>query len=614
MARGGAACSDAFHSAATLRQKRRVERREMHVRGGFEPGAILAVLLFFAVTSFAGREPEEWDDLPRVDSISFSVTAVGLATPDDRHFVLDRLSNSIQEVPADEFAKRFAGDAGIKAVVEVKRHDEDGLQPTAILRTSSSKVVTTQDAYCDEGVDSKHALWIDGAPVTDHVEPCTSVSSAEIVGANLWLGTRSDGEYGEYPGEGIVVQSLDDGQVVKTLSTEQGLTEGLTGNLIRVIRLDPFGKTVWVATNEGINEVDQNFRIVRTLFFEEKLDPETGRPKLGLSLTRPESRLLPTLFRDLHVSDAKSFYEATRSIPTALQEEFWNELDSRDVSSPEKAFVPEEMNALVPFFIEAARSSDFEARHYALSSLCAFHDQRVVDFLIEQSRLAATAQWPDDPALVRFCLDKFTKLGLLSAEQKDQQTKLMFEQESDALGRIRARTTPGDWDRDGSRDEQIVVGSARGLKQLGDPRGMDLINDYFKVSDGNQRDASLFRCVGMNLDEGDAIAPAMIEGLRKFRGSDAFWGCFYFDMRKDYMRRRFDAAYAEALLVALEQRSSSDAPPLGGRDNCAEAFKAQLADPGVHRSFFDDIYPKLDSQQKALADRLGAEPPHGRNR
>lgn len=171
--------------------------------------ALAAAVLFLSATaSLAGREPEEWDDLPDVEAISFSANAVGLAMAGGEYYLVDRSTDRVRELSRQEFEQAFAGAVG-SPVAEVK--EETGIGSTVLLRTSGAREFTARDAYCSEGEDIQHALFMDGAVVKDQVGPCVSISCAEIVAGNLWLGTRYDGEYGEYPANGIVVQSLDGG-------------------------------------------------------------------------------------------------------------------------------------------------------------------------------------------------------------------------------------------------------------------------------------------------------------------------------------------------------------------------------------------------------------------
>jgi len=575
-------------------------------------------MLLQATSSPAGRDPEEWDDFPRVTAISFSKTSVGLSTFQGEHYLVDRATSRLEEIHKEQFEQSFAGSIGVKAA-EVK--EETGIESTVLLRTSSGKELTTRNAYCAEGEESEHTLRLDGAPLKDHVDPCSSVSCAEIVGDNLWLGTRHDGEYGDYPAQGIVVQTVARSLLVKTLTTAQGLS----GDLIRAIRLDPFDKSVWIATNEGINVVDQDFRVLRTHFFYQQLDPVSGSPVVGLSPTKRESSRMAALFKELHTSDAKEFYAVAISIPAAVRERFTNEMFDDQYRygnrySVEDAFAPREMNVLVPFFIEDARSPDEKVQRAALYNICLFNDQRVIDFLVEQRNLYGTPSQSFNAGIARECVDKFTRFGLVSAQQKNDQIASMLKQEQDSLERIRAATSTDTHD-----DNQAVVTLARDLKNAGDRRGMDLINAYFKAVVGDRdtspsqqelyqifRDVNLYRQIGTYMSSESDIAPAMLEGLRKLRLPTASrTGCSYFDMRwpADRMPRRFDAKYAEAMLIAIERRGPQGAAPPGAEDVCAEAFKSQLGDSGVHQVFFKEVYPQLTPGQKELADKLSKEPP-----
>jgi hypothetical protein len=366
------------------------------------------ILLVLPLTAFGGRIPEEWDDLPQVDSISFSKTLVGLTTASGENFIYVRNTNKLRTLDKNQFLQNLGGAVGPR-VAEVRK--ETGIGSLVALKTSGGREFMAQNAYCSEGEESRHGLWLDGQPVKDHVDPCYSISAAEIVNDQLWLGTRVDGEYGDYPAEGIVVQSLDTGRLIRKLGTAQGLT----GYLVRTIRVDPFGNTVWVASERGVNEISRDFRIIRSLYFHQDLDPDTGAPKVSLVPTWRKSNPLATLFKRLRVSDAKKFYAAASQIPPEMRERFDDNVNEgvyhpANARSAEQAFVPEVMNALVPFVIEAARSPDEQVHTQALYLLCAFNDQRVRDYMVEQSKTPRLRdQW-----LIPPCMEKFRRFGLMA--------------------------------------------------------------------------------------------------------------------------------------------------------------------------------------------------------
>jgi len=560
---------------------------------------VAAALVLVATTALAGREPEEWDDLPQIYSISFTTTSIGFGG----QYVLDRASGALREVSDEVFAKEFAGSIGAPASEKQKQNPDPERGLGVTLKTSIGAELVTHDAYCSEGMDEHHTLTMDGAPLKDSADECSSIACAEVVGDQLWLGTWYQGELGDFPGEGIVVQKLETGERLAGISTEQGLT----GDLVRVIRLDPVGGNIWVATNEGINEIDRTFRVVRTLFFLQDLDPESGAPRIRLTPTKQESDPLATLFHELHVEDAKGFYDVATSIPVAIRQQFFSELDGEAYqlsSRVEEAFAPKEMNALVPFYIAAARSPGGEGRWYALSQLCSFNDPRVPEFFGEFTNEPASPGRSGEERAAHECLGKYMSLGVAPPEQKKALTDSLLAKERAALER-RAHVDGG-YSMD---DVSEVVSSAKTMKEAGDLRGMDAINAYFQSIAGQRLDSSLCESVGHELLYDDEVIPAMIAGLENPSGGTASCGCHYFDMQMTFLPRRLDAKYARALLAAIERRAPGASP--SAADMCVHAFRSQLADANVRQAFFKDVYPTLTPQQQALADRWGKEEPSG---
>jgi hypothetical protein len=145
---------------------------------------------------------------------------------------------------------------------------------------------------------------------------------------------------------------------------------------------------------------------------------------------------------------------------------------------------------------------------------------------------------------------------------------------------------------------------------------MDLINEYFKRSDGNDDDASFYEFVGQFMTYENGISPAMVEGLQKFHTHHVSRGCMYFDMRWKFMPRRFDAVYAKAILTAVthamseewRSRRTTASPEFWShlKETCTGAFKSQLDDPATKAAFMGKIYGTLSPSEKALADQMAS--------
>jgi hypothetical protein len=198
--------------------------------------------------------------------LDWNTHSVGFISEDHRYFVLNRSSELLQELDENSFFQTFPDWSG-KKPSETLKEEENG--SNVLLRASNGSEFKTQDANCLIAEElSDHKLWMHEKRITDHVDPCNSISAVEIVGDQLWLGTRSFGEYGEYPAEGVVIQSLQEGNLIKKIDSEVGLT----GDLVRVIRIDPYRSNIWVATQQGFNEINRNLKIVNTQYFFEDFD------------------------------------------------------------------------------------------------------------------------------------------------------------------------------------------------------------------------------------------------------------------------------------------------------------------------------------------------------
>lgn len=565
----------------------------------FVPAAVFCLGLINR-TAEAGRLPEEWDALPQVESFAFTKTAIGLVAGDHSYFILDTKEGTFKAIPETEFKRQFA--APTQRAAEVVNNT--GIGSEVRLRTSGAPTFFVKNAYCSEGENITHRLSLDGKPLKDFVRPCYSVSAVEVVGDQLWLGTRADLEYGDYPAEGIVIQSLDGRKKIGQISAKNGLT----GNLVRAIRLSPVDSLIWVATNQGINAVSQNLKVEKSIYFYQDFDPATGKPTV---LTSPRPKKNPPVVefaRQLHLADYKSFYSTLRTIPPEAIDKFMNGMGGLyapiNASVGREVFAPAEVNKLVPFFIEASRSSDKMARAASLSALCATNDSRAIARFVEL-RSAPQGYGSFESDFVPRCLDKYALFKLLP---KDNANDLALKLKADIQAALNARSASG--------QSMQVVQNAISLNKMGDPSGMDLINEYFKTSDGNDDDASFYEFVGQFMTYENGISPAMVEGLQKFHTYHVTRGCMYFDMRWKFMPRRFDVAYAKAILTAVthamseewRSRRTTAGPEFWSQltKTCTGAFKSQLDDPATKAAFMGKIYGTLSPSEKALADQMAS--------
>ena len=141
---------------------------------------------------------------------------------------------------------------------------------------------------------------------------------------------------------------------------------------------------------------------------------------------------------------------------------------------------------------------------------------------------------------------------------------------------------------------------------------MQLINEYFLASDGCPRDGELYDMVVQQLFYDNEIIPAVLAGLKKLQTGSLYRGCGYLDMRHKilFKQSRYDATYAEAILIGLEHAANPSIAMIKSGtasyaiDECKEAFKSQMQEITVKQEFMRRFYPALTPSQMAIADAL----------
>ena len=347
----------------------------------------------------AAPEPEWWDHLPQIGAVVFSETSLGLVAGDGRRFVLDRATLRLDALDAESFASSWP------ETLPVATPDRSLGPRAVVLHATGGRDFVSHAASCSEGDDEHHALhdgWV--AVAVPSVDPCESISAAEIVGDQLWLGTRRDGEGSAGPGRGVVIQPLSGTGSSRSLTR----AEGLSGDLIRAIRRDPYRNTTWVVSERGLSEIDADLRVVVTRYFYEDFDAASGRSVVKLDGRSHASDPLAILARQLGVADTQAYHAAVLGIPPAMRAKL-------RIVEPFGAFghfVPEEMNVLVPFLITATGSSDSAAAANAILTLCRFKDARIPELLRSIEADDTSRRWA-----AKSCLDGYARGGLRRSER-----------------------------------------------------------------------------------------------------------------------------------------------------------------------------------------------------
>lgn len=562
--------------------------------------AIVFCLFTFRLAN-AGRLPEAWDHLPALGQIRFSEKAVGFAaTFHKRFFVLERENRLFREIGAQAFSSEFPGQEDTCKL---------GKRLTAYFCTNGH-IYFAAGPYFSEGMEGAimhHTLWkmdVDEGSqsiVQDHVDSSLTISVIRIISGNLWLGTRYSGEYGYYSGEGIIVQSLDTGELIRRIDAEHA---GLTGNLVWAIALDPKTSNAWVTTEWGINEIQPSGRVVRNLFLYEDFNRKTGVPEIRVSPTETKGNPFATLVRTIGIDDTEAFYKTLSKIPKEMMDKV-TQLSPLIIGSQTYALeapVDRRWNALVPFVLKATENMDQVQKYYADRVLAMFDDIRAREYFVQMS------DSPTRPYEVGFALRYLRSRVSGEDLTRDQEIEILckrIEQAISDLETMNMRSTRS------KKIARTLVALAPNLQSLGSPDGYKTIEDYFKKADFNcQRDAVLLKTIAGQIYRREEFVPAFLIALRRMpskRGGLLASVCYVFDMShtEDYRGAvLYSADYVMALLQAFVRANAVEGTDLSTLSSCEQAILSQLRNSEVRSEFVTRIRPGLKGDEARFADIL----------
>lgn len=338
------------------------------------------------VSTAGGIEFREWDTLPYVENILFSPFSLGIVSQNGRLFRVDRRTHEVQQLDAQIFAQEFP------KPWPPKPSDP----PHKILRTTGGEQFEQTRGACSEGAAEAHVLRYQQRRFPDVLKTCSTVTAVEIIGSQVWFGTAEFSEWGDGKAEGIVVQALHKREKIQSITAKSGLT----GGVIRMLREDPVTKTVWVATERGLNQIDRRFRVMWSGYWYEELESSSHKLQTRLSATPKVSDPFAVMGRELGVEDWAAFSEAIEHVSSAERNKL-RLYDFHMYGFPARR-LSHDLNILVPFFIQAAESP-VEAIHlFGLSNLCKFDDPRVQAFMATME--PNTVKGSGDLRFVQDCL------------------------------------------------------------------------------------------------------------------------------------------------------------------------------------------------------------------
>lgn len=563
-------------------------------------------------------EPSDWDYLPVITEINFTTAAVGFAARDGRRMVFDKAGRSFRQVEPGAYAALMRGAKGGKAAWPEESEAGDNV---TLITSSAGVFLETLNKYCEDDGGQKPALKLGGVAIKSQADPCDNISSAELENGRLWLGTRGLGGYGEFPGKGIVVQSLADGSHLKTISRADGLAD----TLVRAVKLDPYTGHVWAATRLGVSEISPGLEVLYSGYLYEDFDAE-GACAVQASSVPARNNFVAVFGRLLGVKDRKKYYEAAMTVPPEIRPCFnimavtgWSLM--RCEPAGEEAlpgFLPPQFNALVPFVLETA---DFgpEGTWRTVMRLCIFGDKAaaalVADHATDEAFVSRLGSYGEQ------CISRYREAGLFPDKPSEAKVKEALGRISRALSRFKLSAMSSGASPDFNAGA-AAIDAADGLAELGSPRGVELLNEFFmrvKPGNGDNPEVLLFSDAAQKLHYRDDFLAGAMSGVEKFYGAPVQQGCLYLDVTnpEEQKKNRAGVKQLVSLLKAVENASHPEWIPhqpsqaQGAYDACRAAAASQLRDKAVREEFLKNVYPGLAPAYKRVADGLlsGRESP-----
>lgn len=421
------------------------------------------------------------------------------------------------------------------------------------------------------------------------------VTKVEKVGDFLLFGFGQQGEYAWY---GYGFQLYDIKSKALVLSSDPG-TKGLLVSLIV-----PSGKSdeAWVASNLGLHRIKIGSKSVETFFFHEGFNSESGVAQFIATKTPERHDPFSQLARRLLVKDSKSYYAAVKALPPYSDSTF---LSLEDTGRDD--LLPVSFNTLVPFLLVATENKDPKIEWRVYSALCIFDDPRVVAAVVARYSQsdAGSARY-----VIQRCFDRYSRMKRIPVGGIASIKEGLLNQINVELKKIRELKK---WTHGAPRPNQaLIIQNVDSLKNFGDHSGFNALNSFFRESSFTESESYLFEELSSHYYQENALLPMNLEALSRSSSSSLSRACRYFNMRWDFMPRRFSSNCAMKIVKAVQrfreaQKRNAGAPsfPIAQEPlkSCVAAFQSQLKGEGIE-AVFRDASIGLSPEEKKLIHEM----------
>lgn len=288
-----------------------------------------------------------------------------IGTPTELWYRMDRKTGAVSPV-----ASVPPGAAGIPVSTLRLTNLDRGWSSAEVTFTTTSDggIYSMGDPDCGQISNNGRLLKMDCTPAGPVVNPGEVITAIEDFGPYVLLGTASliPGTASFQSGRGVLVLSAKDGSLLRTISTE----DGLSGNVIRLIRRDAVTGDLWIETPRSLAQLSPTFAVLNVWYLHLNFDA-SGVPRLSATADPQYDDPYAVLALKLHVTDFAGFQRAIAAIPADARPDIFKKVFPQ--GHPPMALVPSGFQSLAPFVIaDLQRNPDTRQSYFALQSLCKF--------------------------------------------------------------------------------------------------------------------------------------------------------------------------------------------------------------------------------------------------
>ena len=251
------------------------------------------------------------DVIPEVSSVVFArefvaitVEPRGMRDANTDFFLAPRDTNQFLQISADKFSELLGNDHFHR---QLGRHHESGVYMGPHNQLARRRIKATEEE-CTRGDVAEKFLESKQLRVTLKLNCSSSISDALIADSRLWIGTIEYGDHGEYGAEGLVVTTLDGGEL-KRIDTGEFPLIGLAQ--------DPWTKDIWAVSRDRVSVISLDYSVRWRYWPVHKFDAVNQKPDSFVveSSQSVSTDALAILAYDLGEAHYQRFSHAIKDLP-----------------------------------------------------------------------------------------------------------------------------------------------------------------------------------------------------------------------------------------------------------------------------------------------------------